>query len=162
MHRKTLSRPLSGKWAPPALLLVILIFPGCAQKGPSYEGKRLIEEYDAFLRVIGEDFDKLMAIDARYPKAMSNDVYLEYASEMSVQLQYAVNHLTVFNAFLQDNSRALEDAGVDVYGARMMVEDHLAFYANTASVIQATLQEIQYEEEQKKVRREELLESLSL
>jgi hypothetical protein len=122
----------------------------------------LIEEYRGFLAVVGEDFDRLGAIDSKYPETMSNDAYLEYASEMAVQLQYAVDHLNMFMAFIQDNDRALREAGIDVQGARMMIEDQLTFYANTAFVIHSTLQEIQYEEEQKKALREELLETLPM
>jgi len=148
-------------WILVVLFSSALLVTGCAQGGAQGK-KQLIQEYNDFLNTVDEDFDKLNSINSKYPDSMSNDVYLEYASEMAAQLQYSVNHLSVFRAFLADNDRALRRAGIDVYEARILIEDQLTFYENTASIIHATLQEIQYEEQQKKELQEELLKSLPM
>lgn len=91
---------------------------------------------------------------------MANDVYLQYASEMTTQIQYNVNHLNVFKEFLRDNDQALKDAGVDVYNTKMRVEDRLTYYKNTASTIQTNLQQLQYQEQQKKELQNQLVKLL--
>ncbi len=67
-------------------------------------------EYHSYRVILDEDVNKLDSILAKYPKSMTNDVYLQYASETTTQIQYSVNHLIVFKEYLDDNEQALRDA----------------------------------------------------
>lgn len=120
----------------------------------------VMSQYQYFLDLIWEDIDNLSQIVSRYPAPVSNEQYIYFANEYSIQLQYACNHDVAFKEFVYENEDILKSQGKDTYKLKMQINDLMSTHISQAKVVEQNLSGIQYQQEQQQRQQEEILDLL--
>lgn len=145
------------------IVFLILLSLGCT--GESYsqqEKERIKSQYTEITNTLSEDTKKLNQISSKYPSSMTNEQYLSFANEYTLQLQLFSSHLSISKEFIYENQEILESMGMDTYKTRMVIEDYVVFCEYQAKTIENNLKKIQYQQEQQKKQQEQILGLLGL
>ncbi len=108
-----------------------------------------ISRYNDYVDIINNDIAETKAISNKYSGDLTNDQYVSYVNEYTVEATYQKQHLLEWRDFIDENDEILRKAEINTIEKKAEIDSRLANIDKNARQMQTNLEKIQQQEEMK-------------